>query len=178
MKKHRLLAVLLILGCMINVTGCNKNTVRVASSTNIQKKAVEAKELNESKNNNDEYDISVQEEITDIISEDDTLEKIVAPGYEEVEKYLDEESAYKSFQGVALVAQGNEIKFAKAYGNADYDDNIANKLTTRFAIASNTKQITAVAIMQLVEDGKVNLDDTIDKYFPNFKYANQITVRE
>ena len=29
--------------------------------------------------------------------------------------------------------------------------------------------------MQLVEDGKVNLDDTIDKYFPNFKYANQIT---
>ena len=54
MKKHRLLAVLLILGCMINVTGCNKNTVRVASSTNIQKKAVEAKELNESKNNNDE----------------------------------------------------------------------------------------------------------------------------
>ena len=91
MKKHRLLAVLLILGCMINVTGCNKNTVRVASSTNIQKKAVEAKELNESKNNNDEYDISVQEEITDIISEDDTLEKIVAPGYEEVEKYLDEE---------------------------------------------------------------------------------------
>ena len=178
MKKHRLLAVLLILGCMINVTGCNKNTVRVASSTNIQKKAVEAKELNESKNNNDEYDISVQEEITDIISEDDTLEKIVAPGYEEVEKYLDEESAYKSFQGVALVAQGNEIKFAKAYGNADYDDNIVNKLTTRFAIASNTKQITAVAIMQLVEDGKVNLDDTIDKYFPNFKYANQITVRE
>ena len=178
MKKHRLLAVLLILGCMINVTGCNKNTVRVASSTNIQKKAVEAKEINESKNNNDEYDISVQEEITDIISEDDTLEKIVAPGYEEVEKYLDEESAYKSFQGVALVAQGNEIKFAKAYGNADYDDNIVNKLTTRFAIASNTKQITAVAIMQLVEDGKVNLDDTIDKYFPNFKYANQITVRE
>ena len=90
MKKHRLLAVLLILGCMINVTGCNKNTVRVASSTNIQKKAVEAKELNESKNINDEYDASVQEEITDIISEDDTLEKIVAPGYEEVEKYLDE----------------------------------------------------------------------------------------
>ena len=48
MKKHRLLAVLLILGCMINVTGCNKNTVRVASSTNIQKKAVEAKEINDS----------------------------------------------------------------------------------------------------------------------------------
>ena len=29
-----------------------------------------------------------------------------------------------------------------------------------------------------MEDGKINLDDTIDKYFPKFKYANQITVRE
>ena len=106
------------------------------------------------------------------------MEKIVDPAYEEVERYLDEESAYKGFQGVALVAQGNEIKFAKAYGNADYDDNIVNKVNTRFAIASNTKQFTAVAIMQLMEDGKINLDDTIDKYFPKFKYANQITVRE
>ena len=119
-----------------------------------------------------------EQELADIISEDDTLEKIVDPAYEEVERYLDEESAYKGFQGVALVAQGNEIKFAKAYGNADYDDNIVNKVNTRFAIASNTKQFTAVAIMQLMEDGKINLDDTIDKYFPKFKYANQITVRE
>ena len=178
MKKRKLLAVLLILGCIINATGCNENTVRVVGSTNVQKNAVEAKEFNEDKNINDEYDISVQEELSDIILEDDTLEKIVAPGYEEVEKYLDEESAYKSFQGVALVAQGNEIKFAKAYGDADYDDNIINKLNTRFAIASNTKQITAAAIMQLVENGEVNLDDTIDKYFPAFDYANQITVRE
>ena len=42
---------------------------------------------------NDESLSALQEEITDIISEDDTLEKIVNPGYEEVEKYLDEESA-------------------------------------------------------------------------------------
>ena len=45
MKKHRLLAVLLILGCMINITGCNKNTVRVASSTNIQKSLLKLKSL-------------------------------------------------------------------------------------------------------------------------------------
>ena len=45
MKKHRLLAVLLILGCMINVTGCNKNTVRVASSTIFKKKLLKLKSL-------------------------------------------------------------------------------------------------------------------------------------
>ena len=140
--------------------------------------AVEAENVNKGKKSDGENDRISQEELADIISEDDTLEKIVDPAYEEVERYLDEESAYKGFQGVALVAQGNEIKFAKAYGNADYDDNIVNKVNTRFAIASNTKQFTAVAIMQLMEDGKINLDDTIDKYFPKFKYANQITVRE
>lgn len=178
MNKHRLLAILLTLGCMINLTGCSIDIVKAASGANVQERAVEAENVNKGKKSDGENDRISQEELADIISEDDTLEKIVDPAYEEVERYLDEESAYKGFQGVALVAQGNEIKFAKAYGNADYDDNIVNKVNTRFAIASNTKQFTAVAIMQLMEDGKINLDDTIDKYFPKFKYANQITVRE
>ena len=178
MNKHRLLAILLTLGCMINLTGCSRDIVKAASGANVQEMAVEAEDVNKGKKSDGENDRISQEELADIISEDDTLEKIVYPAYEEVERYLDEESAYKGFQGVALVAQGNEIKFAKAYGNADYDDNIVNKVNTRFAIASNTKQFTAVAIMQLMEDGKINLDDTIDKYFPKFKYANQITVRE
>lgn len=178
MNKHRLLAILLTLGCMINLTGCSRDIVKAASGANVQEMAVEAEDVNKGKKSDGENDRISQEELADIISEDDTLEKIVDPAYEEVERYLDEESAYKGFQGVALVAQGNEIKFAKAYGNADYDDNIVNKVNTRFAIASNTKQFTAVAIMQLMEDGKINLDDTIDKYFPKFKYANQITVRE
>lgn len=178
MNKHRLFAILLTLGCMINLTGCSRDIVKAASGANVQEMAVEAENVNKGKKSDGENDRISQEELADIISEDDTLEKIVDPAYEEVERYLDEESAYKGFQGVALVAQGNEIKFAKAYGNADYDDNIVNKVNTRFAIASNTKQFTAVAIMQLMEDGKINLDDTIDKYFPKFKYANQITVRE
>ena len=178
MNKHRLLAILLTLGCMINLTGCSRDIVKAASGANVQERAVEAENVNKGKKSDGENDRISQEELADIISEDDTLEKIVDPAYEEVERYLDEESAYKGFQGVALVAQGNEIKFAKAYGNADYDDNIVNKVNTRFAIASNTKQFTEVAIMQLMEDGKINLDDTIDKYFPKFKYANQITVRE
>lgn len=178
MNKHRLLAILLTLGCMINLTGCSRDIVKAASGANVQERAVEAENVNKGKKSDGENDRISQEELADIISEDDTLEKIVDPAYEEVERYLDEESAYKGFQGVALVAQGNEIKFAKAYGNADYDDNIVNKVNTRFAIASNTKQFTAVAIMQLMEDGKINLDDTIDKYFPKFKYANQIIVRE
>lgn len=44
-------------------------------------------------------------------------------------------------------------------------------------IASLTKQFTAVAVMQLVEEGKLSLDDTIDKYFPSYKYGKKITVK-
>ena len=127
MNKHRLLAILLTLGCMINLTGCSRDIVKAASGANVQERTVEAENVNKGKKSDGENDRISQEERADIISEDDTLEKIVDPAYEEVERYLDEESAYKGFQGVALVAQGNEIKFAKAYGNADYDDNIVNK---------------------------------------------------
>ena len=105
-------------------------------------------------------------------------DKIVQSGYENIEQYLDEEAANKGFQGVALVAKGDEIKFAKAYGYADYDEKRENKLTTRFAIASNTKQFTAAAIMQLAEKNKLSLDDRIYKYFPDYQYGSIITIRE
>lgn len=177
MKKRRLLAILLVLGCVMDLTGCSKNTVKAASNADIKESIAEADINDDSDIDDDTLEDHDIPEDNDIPEDDYILEKIVELGYEEVERYLDEESSYKGFQGVALVAQGDDIKFAKAYGNADYDNNIENKLTTRFAIASNTKQFTSAAIMQLVEAGKVNLDDNIDKYFKDFEYAGQITVK-
>ncbi len=107
----------------------------------------------------------------------ENIDKIVESGYEDVEAYLDSQWEQKDFQGVALVAEGDEIKFIKAYGYSDINNGIENKITTRFAIASNTKQFTAVAILQLVEEGKISLDDTIDKFFPEYKYGEKITVK-
>ena len=106
------------------------------------------------------------------------IDEIVEEGYEKVDAYLENEWQGNGFQGVALVAVGDEIKFAKSYGYAEIDEKRENTLTTRFAIASNTKQFTAVAVLQLVEDGKINLDDTIDKYFPEYQYGSSITVRD
>lgn len=121
--------------------------------------------------------ITVNKEIKEKEQTKENVQNIVEPGYENLEKFLDEEAVNNRFQGVALVAEGNNIKFAKAYGYADADDKRENKLTTRFSIASNTKQFTAAAVMQLVEQNKINLDDTIDKYFPEYKYGNKITVK-
>ena len=171
-KKYILLVTAVTFSCMLTLSGCSKKVVENSAVSGVQTvfneegKADEVKEnTNESKENNVELSYS-------------DAEKVVEPGYEDVEVFLDEEYANKAFQGVALVAVGDDIKFAKAYGYADADENRENKLTTRFAIASNTKQITAASIMQLVEQNKINLDETIDKYFPQYQDGSRITVRE
>ena len=47
----------------------------------------------------------------------------------------------------------------------------------RFEIGSITKQITAAAIMQLVENQKLSVNDTLEKYFPSFPYKKDITKK-
>lgn len=152
-KKYLLLSVLCIYSCMLTLTSCSKKTIGISSN------------------------IVVNEELNQKDEIDENVEKIVELGYEGLEKLLDEEAAGQNLQGAVLVAEGDEIVFAKAYGYADYENKVENKLTTRFAIASNTKQFTATSIMQLVEQNKIDLNETIDKYFPDYKYGDKITVK-
>ncbi len=70
--------------------------------------------------------------------------------------------------GVALVARNDEIIYHKAIGYSDREK--SEKLTTDhiFRMASMTKPVTTVAVMQLYEQGKINLDDPVSKYIPEF----------
>jgi CubicO group peptidase (beta-lactamase class C family) len=70
------------------------------------------------------------------------------------------------FSGVILVARGDQVLLRKAAGLADHERNLPNTTETKFPIYSVTKQFTAAAIMLLVQDGKVSLDDPISKYVP------------
>ena len=69
---------------------------------------------------------------------------------------------------VALVARKGKIVLHKAYGMADNDANKALSKDAIFRIASQTKAITATAVMMLWEEGKFQLDDPISKYIPEF----------
>ena len=71
------------------------------------------------------------------------------------------------FSGVILVARGDQVLLRKAAGFADYQRNIRNTPETPFPLLSVTKQFTAAAIMLLVQDGKVSLDDPISKFYPS-----------
>ncbi|MBR5057177.1 MAG: beta-lactamase family protein [Clostridiales bacterium] len=83
-----------------------------------------------------------------------------------------------NFDGVVLVAEGDQIVWTYAEGMADRENKTPNTLDTVFEFGSITKQFTAVAIMQLEEKGLLSTDDKLDKYIPEYKYADQITIHQ
>jgi CubicO group peptidase (beta-lactamase class C family) len=80
------------------------------------------------------------------------------------------------FNGNMLVARKGKILYEKAIGWADYLHRDSLKISSEFELASITKTFTGVAIMQLVEAGKLKLTDNVKKFFPNFPYDG-ITVK-
>lgn len=81
-----------------------------------------------------------------------------------------------SFWGTVLVMRGDEIVIHRAYGLACAEQNIENTLDTAFEIASITKQITGAAIIQLIADGKLSPDDTLDMFFDSHNGLENVTV--
>jgi len=82
----------------------------------------------------------------------------------ELDAYLETNTEKDLFSGVVLVAREGKPIFKKAYGMADRERNISNQVNTKFCIGSMNKMFTAVAIAQLVEQGKLSYDDLIGKY--------------
>ena len=77
---------------------------------------------------------------------------------------LEKRVAADRFAGAVLVAKKDKPLFSGAYGLADREKKIPNKLTTRFRIGSMNKMFTAVAVLQLAQAGKIKLTDPIGKY--------------
>lgn len=74
--------------------------------------------------------------------------------------------AYPNFDGVVGVAAGNKIEFIGAKGIADRQHNVKITPQTKFKICSITKTFAAVLVLQLVEQGKLDLNATIGQYLP------------
>ncbi|MEN6619841.1 MAG: serine hydrolase domain-containing protein [Rikenellaceae bacterium] len=78
-----------------------------------------------------------------------------------------------------LILKGDSVIFEKGYGLADMDSLTPIDENTFFNIASVSKQFSGVAVMMLAEEGKLSLDDSVKKWFPNFKadFFNKIKIR-
>ena len=77
-----------------------------------------------------------------------------------------------------LAAKDGRVIFRKAYGLADIEHGVPAKSEDNFIIASNTKQFTCLAVLMLRDRGLLALDETIERFFPDFPdYRKRVTVR-
>ncbi len=93
-----------------------------------------------------------------------------------LDEYLLAANKINRFNGNALIAEKGKILLQKSYGYKNFAAQVLNDSNTIFQIGSVTKQFTAAVILKLQEEGKLSVHDTLDKYFPEFKYANEITI--
>lgn len=88
---------------------------------------------------------------------------------EQINDLLTRYKEYGLLNGSVLVAEDGVITFSKGYGLANFDYEIPNSEKTVHRIGSITKQFTSAIIMQLVEEGKVNLDEQMTTYLKNYR---------
>lgn len=96
-----------------------------------------------------------------------------------VDEYIQTEMKKRHIPSLALaVTRDGKIVKQKAYGLANVELNVPATTDTLYQIASTTKTFTAAAIMELVEEGKLSLDDKVAKWLPEVPAAwGGVTVR-
>lgn len=81
------------------------------------------------------------------------------------------------FSGTVLIARGDTPILAQAYGLAERNFRVPNRLDTKMRTASLTKPFTAVAIGQLVDQGKLSLEDPVSKFLPDVPGGDKVLIR-
>lgn len=106
------------------------------------------------------------------LSEAETISAVTAK--------IDDQLKADRFAGAVLIGRRGRIVFQKVVGLANRESQTANTLDTKFRNGSMNKMFTATAVMQLVEGGKLSLDDAVGKVisnYPNPEVARKVTIR-
>lgn len=94
----------------------------------------------------------------------------------QIKNYMDNLAENNYFNGAVLVGNKTEILLNESYGWSSFQYKIPNVVTTKFRIGSLTKAFTAMAILKLHEQGRLNIDETILKIFPEYPCWEAITI--
>lgn len=87
---------------------------------------------------------------------------------QELKTFVNKLAEADVFSGTVLLAKDGAPIFKAAYGIANKDFNVANRIDTKFNLGSMNKMFTAIAVAQLVERGKLSFDDPLSKFVPDF----------
>lgn len=98
---------------------------------------------------------------------------------EDLDAYLSQAEREDAFSGVVLIASDGTPVFHEAYGLACKGHGVPNKLDTKFNLGSINKLFTSVAAAQLMQEGRLGLDDPVGKYLNGFaeEAASKVTIK-
>lgn len=100
-----------------------------------------------------------------------------------IDTWIEAQLAYEKFPGVTVaIVKDQQLVWSKGYGYADVENKVVMKDGSLCSICSISKLFTSIAIMQLWEQGKLRLDDSVSMYLPHFKVKQEfesvpITIR-
>lgn len=96
--------------------------------------------------------------------------------YRQLNEFFDTALLKNGFNGAILIAKNGAVIYEKYSGRTDLRKKDSITPETAFHIASTSKPFTAVALLQMVQQGKLSLNDSLEKFFPGFPYYG-ITVK-
>jgi len=95
-----------------------------------------------------------------------------------IDAYVQPYVRTENFSGVVLVEKSGRVIFEKAYGFGEREKRLRNTRTTRFHVASVSMQFTAAAILRLVDQGSLMLDQHASDFIQGIEGADKITIRD
>ncbi|RYY99533.1 MAG: serine hydrolase [Chitinophagaceae bacterium] len=94
-----------------------------------------------------------------------------------LDSFLKAEATYKRFNGNVLVARGGQVLYERSVGYRNFDTKEPLDANSLFDLASVSKQFTAMGILLLREDGRLQLTDTLRHFFPELPYSG-VTLQQ
>lgn len=104
-----------------------------------------------------------------------TTETIVETVAEDIETQIDKKLNKMDFEGIVYITHGDDVVYSTAIGKNEKGGDLTVE-SPRY-IGSVSKQFCATAIMMLKEQTKLSVDDTLDKYFPDYEIGKNITIK-
>ncbi len=112
-----------------------------------------------------------EEEVIEVPDSTAYFDSAYAPLAYQIDTFFTKRHEAKTFYGNVLIAERGRVIYENSFGLANLKTKDSLTLDHTFQLASASKPFTAVAVLKLIEEGKVKLDDPVEKYVPNFPYT-------
>lgn len=118
-----------------------------------------------------------RDKVLDYLKEKGAKTNLPVPSFEKLVDQIFHCAQYESTPGASiLISQEGRIIYEKSFGCADINNRVKVNSETKFNIGSITTQFTAAAILKLQEEGRLNIQDKLSTYIPDFPRGNEVTL--